>query len=154
VKGQFNLTMTLKRRAAGLRPCEKIAAFDPALKIPVPHLRRSGVWSFRIPALRPGLLTTASSRLVWKSLAILCFDRVSKKTRREAPEVSSGPPPPKAGWSLVSLTDRGLTAGPTYYRLFEAGLEMAGGIAVRRMGIEKRREAPGVSSRARKRVVS
>jgi len=61
----------------------------PALMIPVPRLRRSRVWSFRIPALRPGLRTAASPRLVWKSLTTLCFDRVGNKTRREAPEVSS-----------------------------------------------------------------
>ncbi len=37
------------------------------------------LWPFSIPASRPGLLTAASSRLVWKSLPILCFDRLGKK---------------------------------------------------------------------------
>jgi len=31
----------------------------------------------------------AFSRLVWKSLAALCFNQVGKETRREAPEVNS-----------------------------------------------------------------
>jgi len=48
--------------AAPRRSCEKIAAG----MIPVPRLQRSNVLPFLIPALRPGLRTAASSRLVWK----------------------------------------------------------------------------------------
>ena len=44
---------------------------------------------FLIPALRPGLRTTASSRLDWKWLCALCFDWLSTQTRREAPAVRS-----------------------------------------------------------------
>ena len=47
------------------------------------------VFLFLVPALRPGLRTTASSRLVWKSLGVLYSDRPSMQTRREAPEVRS-----------------------------------------------------------------
>jgi len=76
----------------------KIALFNPACMTFVPHLRRSNISSFLIPASRPGLFTAASSRLVW--VLSVCL-RPGKEQRREAPAVNS-----HARERAVKMSDR------------------------------------------------
>ena len=56
----------LRRPSGGSPKLYEIVVIAYSRVTDVPHLRRSKGWAFFIPALRPGLLTAASSRLVSK----------------------------------------------------------------------------------------
>ena len=77
--------------------------------------------------------------------------------------VSEGVKKSRPAWSVcahlrrserLAILHPSLTAGSTHCRLFEAGLEFIGEHAALSNGHETRREAPGGSSHARKRVVT